>query len=49
MPILLYIDSTNKCNTITNWEMDDRRQKVKLNNGLELKFNKDDDFLRIDN
>lgn len=46
--IAQYVSTNHPANTITNWEMDDRRQKVKLNNGLELEFNKDSDFLRID-
>jgi hypothetical protein len=36
-------------NTIIGWELDDRNQQVKLNNGLELEFTKSGDFLRIDN
>ncbi|HCZ37781.1 MAG TPA: hypothetical protein DHV26_17815 [Cytophagales bacterium] len=36
-------------NVIIGWELDDRNQQVKLNNGLELEFTKSGDFLRIDN
>lgn len=47
--IAQYVSANHPTNTITDWKIDDRRQKVKLNNGLELEFNKDGDFLRIDN
>lgn len=36
-------------NVIIGWELDDRNQQVKLNNGLELEFTKSGDFLRVDN
>lgn len=34
--------------TITDWELDNKGQKVKLDNGLELKFSKNGDFNRLD-
>jgi len=33
---------------ITDWGYDDRGQQVKLDNGMELKFSKQGDFIRID-
>ena len=36
-------------NFITDWELDDKKQKVKLDNGLELEFNKEGNFLKLDN
>lgn len=36
-------------NVIVGWELDDRNQQVKLNNGFELEFTRSGDFLRVDN
>jgi hypothetical protein len=33
---------------IIEWSLDDRKQEIKLNNGIELKFNKEGEFIRID-
>ena len=46
--ILSYVDTNYPNQFITDWELDDRKQQVELNNGIELIFNKDGDFLRID-
>lgn len=46
--ILDYVSANYSGNFITGWEIDGRNQQVKLNNGLELEFNMDGDFLRID-
>lgn len=46
--ILDYVSANYSGNFITGWEIDGRNQQVMLNNGLELEFNMDGDFLRID-
>lgn len=46
--ILSYIKATYPDNHILQWELDDNRQQVELDNKLELEFNKAGDFLRID-
>lgn len=46
--ILSYIKANYPGNHIVQWELDDNRQQVELNNKLELEFNKAGDFLRID-
>lgn len=46
--ILNYVKNTYPSNTITDWESDTRNQQVKLDNGLELEFSMNGDFLRID-
>ncbi|MFV0484201.1 MAG: PepSY-like domain-containing protein [Bacteroidales bacterium] len=41
--------STNYPDTrILQWEIDDRRQKVKISNAMELEFTKSGEFLMID-
>lgn len=47
--ILGYVATNFAANFITGWELDDRNQQVKLDNGLDLEFNMNGDFLRIDN
>ncbi len=47
--ILNYVSSNYEGNFIKEWEIDDRIQQVKLDNELELEFNKKGEFLRIDN
>lgn len=47
--LLGYVTSNYPDNFIIGWEIDDRNQQIKLANGLELKFNMNGDFLRIDN
>lgn len=46
--IINYVSTHYAGNYITGWELDDRNQQVRLNNGIELEFNMDGDFLRID-
>lgn len=43
-----YVATHYADNYITGWELDDRKQQVTLNNGLELEFNLSGEFLRID-
>jgi hypothetical protein len=35
-------------NFIKGWEMDEGKQEVELNNGLDLEFDMNNDFLQID-
>lgn len=46
--ILSYVKTNYADAAIVEWERDDNRQQVKLDNRLELEFNKAGDFLRID-
>lgn len=46
--ILSYVQAQYPTNTILEWELDDRRQKIELDNKMELEFSKAGDFLRID-
>lgn len=46
--LLQHVTANFPNNVITAWELDDKRQKIKLDNGLELEFNKKGDFLRLD-
>jgi hypothetical protein len=47
--ILDYVSSTYPDNYIIGWELEDKgRQQVTLNNNLELEFDKDSKYLRID-
>lgn len=43
-----YIKSNYPNNFITEWDLDAKRQSVELNNGVELEFNLEGKFLRID-
>lgn len=43
-----YVSSNFTGNYIIGWELEDRNQQIKLNNDLELDFNMNGDFLRID-
>lgn len=47
--LLEYATTNYPDNYIIGWELDDRNQQIKLENGLELEFNINGDFLRIDN
>lgn len=47
--LLTYVTTNHPDNYIIGWELDDRNQQIKLDNGLELEFNMNGDFLRIDN
>ena len=46
--ISAYVDANYPTNFITDWELDDKNQQVELDNGLDLEFNMDGDFLKID-
>ncbi len=46
--ILVYVNTNYSDHFILDWELDDRGQEVKLSNRLELKFDKNGNFLRID-
>lgn len=47
--ILAHVQANFPSNFITDWELNRNDQEVELDNGMELLFNKDGDFLRIDN
>ncbi len=47
--ILQYVTTNYPANFITDWELDDKNQQVQLDNGLDLEFKMNGDFLRIDN
>lgn len=45
-----YVKANYENNHITDWEITDKKnQQVELDNGIELLFDKSDNFLRIDN
>ncbi len=46
--ILTYVQAHYPDYFIRDWELDDRGQEVALSNGMDLKFDKDGNFLRID-
>ena len=46
--ILTYVNTNYPDFFIRDWELDDHGQEVKLSNGMELKFDKNGNFLRID-
>ncbi|MEC3878097.1 PepSY-like domain-containing protein [Parapedobacter sp. 10938] len=46
--ILAYVQANYPDYFIRDWELDDRGQEVTLSNGMDLKFDKDGNFLRID-
>ena len=43
-----YVNSNFPDNYIIAWELEDKHQQIKLNNGLELEFKMNGDFIRID-
>ncbi len=47
--LLAFVSLNYANNYIVKWELDDRNQKITLNNSTELEFNMNGDFLRIDN
>jgi len=47
--LLEFLSSSYPDSHIIGWELGDRNQQLKLDNGLELEFNMDGVFLRIDN
>mgnify|MGYP001374528075 CR=1 FL=1 len=44
-----YVAEKYPNNFIIGWELDDRNQQVELDNGLDLEFKMNGDFIRIDN
>ena len=46
--ILTYVNTNFSANMITDWELDDKNQKVGLNNNLELLFSLSGNFIRLD-
>lgn len=46
--ILAYVQANYPDYFIRDWELDDRGQEVALSNGMDLKFDKNGNFLRID-
>ncbi len=47
-PVLAYVKTNFPNAFITEWGKDDRGYKAELNNGLDLKFNRKFEFIRID-
>lgn len=47
--ILSYVNSNFAEQIITDWELDGKNQQVGLNNGIDLEFTMQGDFIRIDN
>lgn len=46
--ILSYVQAQYPANTVWKWEREDKKQKVELDNKIELEFSKSGDFLRLD-
>lgn len=46
--ILSYVEENFPDQYIVSWDIDDRDQEVELSNGMDLKFSKSGDFIRID-
>lgn len=46
--ILQYVNENYPDDFISSWELDGKKQKVELNGGLDLEFDKNGNFLRID-
>lgn len=46
--ILKYVETNYPENGVTDWKLDKNKQEVELDNGIELEFNLNDEFLRID-
>ncbi len=46
--ILSYVNEKYPDNFIKSWELDDNRQEIGLDNGLDLVFSRNGDFLRLD-
>lgn len=47
--LLDYVAANYADNFIVGWELDDKNQQIELDYGLDLEFNMNGDFLRIDN
>jgi hypothetical protein len=46
--ILDYVAQSYPANFITDWELERNHQQIELNNGLELEFELNGAFIRID-
>lgn len=46
--ILKYVNANYPNNVVTDWELDDGIQKIELNNGLDIDFTKEGQFIGID-
>lgn len=46
--ISIYVSLNYPNNFITGWEMDEGKQEVELNNGIDLEFDSNNEFLQID-
>lgn len=46
--ILRYVQANYPNNVITDWELDDGNQQIELDNGLDVEFSLNGDFIRID-
>ncbi len=46
--ILSYVQDNYATEFIKKWELEDNKQEVELSNGLDLEFDKNGNFLRID-
>ena len=47
--ILDYVAQHYPSNFVTDWELENNHQEVELNNGIELEFQMDGTFIRVDN
>lgn len=47
--ILDYVTANYPSNFITDWELELNHQQVQLNDGIELEFGMNGDFIRVDN
>lgn len=47
--ILDYVATNYPNNFITDWELEGNHQQVELDNGVELEFQMNGDFIRVDN
>lgn len=49
-PVILdYVAQNYASNVITDWELEHNHQQIELNNGVELEFEMNGTFIRIDN
>lgn len=44
----IYVDENFPNTVITDWQIDDRNQQISLDNGMDLEFSMQGDFIRID-
>ncbi|MCO6496989.1 MAG: PepSY-like domain-containing protein [Chitinophagaceae bacterium] len=43
-----YVAANFSSNIITDWEIDGKKQQISLDNGFDIEFTRDGDFIRID-